>query len=201
MRRSRRVSGMLIIALVGVAGAAVPAHAATTEQYPAPVHRVTEAEYRAAAAVPSATWWYIYNFSSDLVLAVSASSDADGAKIIQWKPLKQLNGLPALEQAWNPQPVGDYVYYLNAGTNPWKTFGISGGSVADGAKAIQWKRVDGDQDQEWYPYWVSQTTFALINHHSGKCLAIPNGSIKEGTQAIQWGCNFSLADQQWYYGW
>jgi Ricin-type beta-trefoil lectin domain-like len=79
-----------------------------------------------------------------------------------------------------------------------KCLGISASSTANGGKAIQWRCLNGEEDQQWsfevktalpLTYWVK-------NRNSRKCLAIPNGSIDPGTQAIQWTC-LDKDDQGW----
>jgi len=165
-----------VAALVAVLGPTVPAHADAS-----------------AAAVE---WWGIQNLNSGLFLAVSGSSDANGAPIVQANQGFQPNGLPSLEQAWTPvSKGGGYLSLRNAGTSDWKALAIGASSTANGATAIQWTYQSTNHDQQWLKRNHSDG-FELVNRNSGKCLAIPGGNKDPGISAIQWPCNGGK-EQRW----
>ncbi|MET9318220.1 RICIN domain-containing protein [Kribbella sp. NPDC003505] len=96
----------------------------------------------------------------------------------------------------------------NAETRQYLTIG--NGSTADGAPAIQWTSLSGNE-QRWNirkvqdvlgDYWDE---WVIENSHSYDCLAIPASSTANGTGAIQWTCltnpergGVGLDDQRWY---
>ena len=191
-----RIAAVVVGVVVGSVGIVGPAHATGT---PGPHHTLTHDEYLSLWSGETITWVQFWNTNSHMVLAVQASSDANGAAIIQWDANYQSNGLPAQEQAWalrNPQPGPQADALLNAGTNPMKAVGISASSTTNGAHAIQWTYQDQNPDQRWELRWSDSTTFTIRNLNSGKCLGISAGSKTHGAIAIQWECTF-VPDQTW----
>ncbi|WP_212992204.1 RICIN domain-containing protein [Actinoplanes auranticolor] len=140
------------------------------------------------------TWSYIQNVRTGLYLAVSGSSDANGAPILQWE--KRTGNQ---EQAWTftetSYPAG-YMAIRNAGTSSWKAMGISRSGLHDGAPAIQWDYRPGLEDQIWGFYGGTLGVYRLQNLNSGKCLAIPGSNPARGVHAVQWECSSNL-DQAW----
>jgi hypothetical protein len=197
-RRARRLAAPLVVAVVAVLGATVPAHASSIK---APsLHRVTPSEFEAMSPEQLATtWWLIQNVNSGLFLTAAAPASTNGS------PVVQRSLLPGSQsQAWTftAGSVAGYSYLRSAATSSWKALGISGSSTANGGKAIQWTYVSGLADQQWHQYYPSMVDeyFELQNLNSSKCLGIPGSSTTAGVQAIQWDCR-GIGDQYWelYY--
>ncbi|MET9318221.1 RICIN domain-containing protein [Kribbella sp. NPDC003505] len=100
------------------------------------------------------------------------------------------------------------VSMMNGETDRYLTIG--NGSSSDGAPAIQWSKLEG-QEQLWAFTKVRDVSgddwdeWIITNVHSGDCLAIPAGSHADGAGAIQWTCGTNpfdgsrgIDDQRWY---
>ncbi len=153
-------------------------------------------------------WTSLVNRNSGLVLGIAGSSDANGARVIQWPLVRMSNGqaIPDQDWLWVRRGSDVHVSFRNAGTwagtpnapGSWKALSIARGSTANGAKAIQWPYSAEIQDQQWLVDDRGNGYFRLVNVRSGKCLGIPRASTARGVQAIQWSCNNSH-DQQWWW--
>lgn len=80
-----------------------------------------------------------------------------------------------------------------------KCLGISGGSTANGALAVQWDcSFDPSSDQGWTLRPLGADYYQLRNRRSGKCLGISAGSRADGALAVQWDCSANrVTDQTW----
>jgi hypothetical protein len=79
---------------------------------------------------------------------------------------------------------------------------IPDGSLANGAPAIQWSCLGGDDDKVWaFDFWGwhdNAEVYRVRNIKSGKCLAIGDSDTSNGAKAIQFTCG-SGAEQRWKY--
>jgi hypothetical protein len=193
-QRGRRLAAPLVVAIVAVLGATVPAHASSTA---APsLHRVTASEFKALSPEQlSTTWWYIQNVNSGLYLTAAAPASTNGSPVVQ---RSRLAGSQSQAWTFTAGSVAGYDFIRSAATSSWKALGISGSSTANGGKAIQWTYVPGLADQQWYMYYPSplDSYVELINLNSDKCLGIPGSSTTAGVQAVQWDCR-GIGDQYW----
>jgi glucosylceramidase len=98
--------------------------------------------------------------------------------------------------ALSSTPTAGHVFkIISRGTD--KPFGISGGSTADAAKAVQFTD-DGDLDQQWRLVSAGSGYFNIVNVKSGKALDDPSGSTVNGTQMQQYTITGTgNANQQW----
>ncbi len=184
-KRWMRHISMGMVAILAALAAPVAAHAAEPDPIPF------------AAANPDDNWSSVYNGNSGLFLAVAGSSNANGAKVVQYHQLLQSNGTPIPDQDWLFVPRGGGYYSLrNAGTSDWKALAVAGHSDENGAKVIQYSYQPSNTDQQWYANPLGDNIFQFINRNSGKCLAIPGGSPDAGVQAIQYTCRVST-EQLW----
>jgi hypothetical protein len=74
---------------------------------------------------------------------------------------------------------------------------VSGGSIANGGKIIQWTNHSGT-NQHWTLHQVSGNVFTVVNVNSGLCLDVPNSSSTQGLQLDQWTCTGG-ANQEWVF--
>jgi len=101
-------------------------------------------------------WWYTsisttyHQVTSEydrLCMGVSGGSTANGASVIQWG----CNG--NADQKWAYRytgvMVGGWPVFNIVNLNSHRCLGISGGSLATGAPAIQWE-CNGNRDQMWF---------------------------------------------------
>jgi hypothetical protein len=65
---------------------------------------------------------------------------------------------------------------------------VSGGSVSNGAKVIQWQ-FNGGENQKWALTRLSDNVYTLTSVKSGLCLDVPGQSTADGTQLQQWTCD------------
>ncbi|MEV4432366.1 RICIN domain-containing protein [Streptomyces sp. NPDC049555] len=77
-----------------------------------------------------------------------------------------------------------------------KCLTIAGGSLRNGADAVQAKCADGLDNQLFELVPGPSATFELRAEHSGKCLEVENGSINSGAKAQQWWC-VNAPHQRW----
>ena len=104
-----------------------------------------------------------------------------------------------------PASADDTFTWMNDNSN--LCMGVSGASMAWGARVIQYYCGDGSgsayPDQYWY-YGPSATVngvtyYQLKNANSHLCLALAdNGSVDNGTSLVQWQCN-GASDQYWHF--
>jgi V8-like Glu-specific endopeptidase len=66
-----------------------------------------------------------------------------------------------------------------------KVLDVSGVSVADGARVVQWD-FHGGGNQRFRPELLADGTFRLIADHSGKVLDVEGASTANGARIIQW---------------
>lgn len=138
---------------------------------------------------PSTTTWYkIKNRRSGLVLAVSGSSLADGADVIQSAQDATADGL------WSLQPNGDGTVRI-VNRNSGKVLGVDGMSTADGAY-VQQDQDDGAADHDWTLRNAGGGLVKIVNVDSGKVLAVDGRSTAAGAQVIQWDDD-GTPDQLW----
>lgn len=142
------------------------------------------------------TWRTIVNYETAQRLAVSGSSDTNGAPVVQWLSQRP-NGQTPPEQTWLLIQQGGYLTLRNGGTPDRKALAIGNGSTTRGAGAIQWTH-SGRPEQQWRQLDdPGRRAFRLQNRATGLCLAIPNASIQPGTQAVQWPCG--SGDEQFWF--
>jgi hypothetical protein len=134
----------------------------------------------------------IMNDNSDLCLAVSAGSTANGAGTIQWT----CQG--GTEQDWQlrQRPSGAYEIRND---HSGLCLAIGGASTTQGVQAIQWPcGGDSHLEQTWALVPDGTGYSALKNVNSGLCLAIGSASTTQGQAAIQWPCRGTgNREQQW----
>ncbi|WP_369147899.1 RICIN domain-containing protein [Streptomyces sp. R44] len=76
-----------------------------------------------------------------------------------------------------------------------KCLDVPGGSITDGAAAVQW--TCGSQlNQQFTASDQGNGYVRLINRNSGKCLDVANGSTADGAAVVQWTCG-NQPNQQW----
>ncbi len=92
---------------------------------------------------------------------------------------------------WTLEPVAGGYHVRNQASD--RCLAIGSGSLAGGAKAIQWTCGSGKEQ-----IWVHDDLDRLKNLNSSLCLAIPNTSTTGGTEAVQWTCSAN-EDQQWLW--
>ncbi|MFE2558312.1 RICIN domain-containing protein [Streptomyces sp. NPDC059352] len=76
-----------------------------------------------------------------------------------------------------------------------KCLDVAGGSIIDGAAAIQWS-CGSQLNQQFTVSDQGNGYVKLINRNSGKCLDVADSSTADGAAAIQWSCGSQL-NQQW----
>ncbi|TDC64687.1 lectin [Micromonospora sp. KC207] len=86
-------------------------------------------------------------------------------------------------------------YYRLVNRRSGKVLDVSGGSTADGAKAIQWAWTGG-ANQQWRLEPGVDASYKLVSRHSGKVLEVPGGSTTPGVQLDQWSDTNS--SHQWW---
>lgn len=93
-------------------------------------------------------------------------------------------------------PSAGHVFKI-ASRQSGKPFGVDGGSVADGAKIIQYTD-DGDADQQWRLVDAGSGYYNIIDVNSGKALDDTGGSTSNGTQLQQYTISGTgNSNQQW----
>lgn len=87
-------------------------------------------------------------------------------------------------------------YYKLVNRKSGLVLGVSGGSLRDGANALQWGDT-GAADQQWH-LWTLNNGNKLIggNKNSGRVLGIYQSSTADGAAAVQWA-ETQVTDQQW----
>ena len=88
-------------------------------------------------------------------------------------------------------------YFKVVNRNSGKVLGVYGGSLANGASAVQWTDTSS-QDQGWRVTLNSSGNAVLTDRASGKVVGISQGSTTQGASAVQW-TNTGAADQQWTF--
>jgi len=90
--------------------------------------------------------------------------------------------------------AGAYFKLLNRGSG--QALSVGGGSLTDGASAIQWAD-SGTADQQWH-LWTLNNGNKLIggNKNSGRVLGIWQAGTADGANAVQW-VETQANDQQW----
>jgi lysophospholipase L1-like esterase len=129
----------------------------------------------------------LVNRNSGKVLAVSASSTADGAAVVQQ------TDTGATSQRWDVVDAENgYVKLVNR--NSGKLLDVSGRSTADGGAVTQY-RDTGGTNQHWQ--LVSSDGYSkLVNRNSGKVLEVNARSTAEGSSIVQWTDNGGT-NQEW----
>ncbi|MFI7703168.1 RICIN domain-containing protein [Nonomuraea sp. NPDC049480] len=163
----------MILATALMAASPMIAHAQSSES-----HERARASLPASEGAHNIVYYGIRNYKSKKFLQPAYEIDAVGARIVQEAEA------PTWYQSWNDILDGGYWSFENMGSR--KNLGISGGSTAHGAIAIQ-ANPAGDLNQDWeirygvHPYPAG--IFVLVNRRSGLCLGISNASIENGAQA------------------
>lgn len=87
-------------------------------------------------------------------------------------------------------------YYKLVNRKSGYVLGVYGGSLSDGAEAVQWADT-GAADQQWH-VWTLNNGNKLIggNKNSGRTLGVWQSSTADGADAVQW-VETQAADQQW----
>lgn len=92
----------------------------------------------------------------------------------------------------------DFANHLRNGLTG-KCLGISAGSTANGANAMQWTCAGQlNSDQTWQFRHVSAGFYQIRNLYTGKCLGIDRAGTANGALAIQATCSGTLNNQAWY---
>jgi hypothetical protein len=111
----------------------------------------TQGLSRVTVLDPGDGWISLQNWNSGLFLAVAGSSNANGAKVIQYNRLSQPDGQPIPDQDWLLVGRGNGYFSLrNAGTPDWKALAVAGHSTTSSAKVIQYTYQPSNTDQQWY---------------------------------------------------
>ncbi len=121
------------------------------------------------------------------LLEVFNNSASNGAAIMQ-NP-----GSGKTNQQWNIKHVGNG-YYTFIAVNSGKSMDVSGSSLADGAKVIQYTVNTDANNQKFKLVKVSGNTYRLIAKHSGKYLQFASGTC--GANLIQAAYNPDNINQQ-----
>jgi hypothetical protein len=127
------------------------------------------------------------NNLSGKCLAIEGNSTTNGGKILIW-PCRDAN----LDQNWqaSPRTPGGWV------RSEYSTLCMTdGGSVADGAHAVQ-AACDDSNDAEWTLRTRKDNLVDVYNDRSKECLAIAGGVTTAGAHLLQWPCRDNT-DQYW----
>jgi hypothetical protein len=97
-----------------------------------------------------------------------------------------------------PAAAADFANQLRNGLTG-KCLGISAGSSANGANAMQWTCAGQFySDQTWQLRQVAGSSYyQMRNVYTGKCLGIDRASTANGALAIQANCSGTLNNQAW----
>jgi uncharacterized membrane protein len=91
----------------------------------------------------------------------------------------------------------DFANHLRNGLTG-KCLGISAGSTANGANAMQWTCAGQlNSDQTWQFREVGSGYYRIRNSFTGKCLGIDRAGTANGALAIQANCSGTLNNQAW----
>jgi hypothetical protein len=73
-----------------------------------------------------------------------------------------------------------------------KCMNVSGASMLDGAKVIQYTCTDGATNEQWYLQYVGYLNgsdyYLLHARHSNKCLNVQYASLNNNALLIQYSC-------------
>ena len=116
------------------------------------------------------TVYRVKNKNSSKFLEVTGPSDWDGAHIQQW----EYNG------GWNFWWKEDYSTYGTRYSGKDKVMTVAGANMEEGAKIVQWVRVDADH-QKWID--LGEGGYSSIADNS-LYLSIENGSSAKGANAV-----------------
>ena len=86
-------------------------------------------------------------------------------------------------------------YYKLVNRNSGKVLDVTGASVSDGTKVIQWTDHSGT-NQEWQFVPVGEGFVKLVNRNSGKVLDVAGSSTTQGVQLDQ-ASDAGSSNQQW----
>ncbi|TPG65410.1 RICIN domain-containing protein [Hymenobacter nivis] len=135
----------------------------------------------------------IYEISSKnggKALEVSASSQANGARVQQW------NWVSAANQKFKLVDAGaGYVRLVNLNSN--KSLDVAGLSTADGALINQYDWLSQDS-QYWQILSNGDGTYRILNKFSGKALDVQDNSTADGAAVQQWAYGGGN-NQRWYF--
>ncbi|MFC5402546.1 DUF7402 domain-containing protein [Cohnella soli] len=138
---------------------------------------LSEIQVMAADQPDSNVLYKITNKNSGKVLAISASSLADGANAIQWSYLS------IADQKWKLIPLSSSTYAI---VNWNSNYVLStDGSYTKGVSVVQ-KPNWSAGDQRWVVYPVGGGYYKITNARSRQVLAISQASTANGTNAVQW---------------
>ncbi|ASN20115.1 hypothetical protein CGK93_10875 [Arthrobacter sp. YN] len=91
--------------------------------------------------------------------------------------------------------IQDGSVYKLVNANSGRVLGITGGSTANNAEALQWDD-NGTADHEWTVTRLANGNWRLTNVKSGKVLGVLAMSTADGAKSVQFTSNGSL-DQEW----
>lgn len=131
------------------------------------------------------------NRNSEKYLEVPSMSTAPGQQLGQWG----FTGYPC--QLWKTSKIQDSSYYTLTNLNSGMLCDISGGSIDDGAAAVQ-SPLSGNYSQNWEFEKTDEGYFHLLNCNSGKLLEVANNLTDDGAVADQYG-ETGYACQEWTF--
>jgi hypothetical protein len=132
-----------------------------------------------AATVPPLPLVSLVAKHSNMVLDVTSSSTANGARVIQWGPHGGHN------QHFSMEPLGDGSFRFVA-EHSGRVLDVEGASTADGARIIQWDW-HGGNNQRFLVENQGDGEMRIVAKHSGRVLDVKNSSTAAGGELIQWG--------------
>lgn len=135
--------------------------------------------------------WQVQNVNSGMAMAVSGSSNASNAAVVQ-SPFS--SGQAGAEWQFVPTSGG---YYHIINVNSKLAVNVRGGSAQKGAVIIQYapQGMNPGNDQ-WYPVQNPDGSYSFYNLNSYQALEVPAFSTTSGTQLGQYFGNFGK-NQEW----
>lgn len=179
-----RVAGISLAAVLAGCGSgdgAVPASSLKTGA------TVAVAGIAASSLAPGR--YAIRSVSSNLCLALTSDSLADGAK------LQQSTCTGAKAQRFELQQTEDGSYSIIS-VNSGKGLDVEGNSLVDGALIQQWGYGGGANQR--FTITPKDQAYTISARSSGKCVDVANFSTEPGGAIQQWECG-NNSNQQWTF--
>jgi hypothetical protein len=179
---------VVVAGLLGLATlAGSPAHsAASASESNTDVIADTEGAVTLDAAAVAAVPYYLQFRHSSKCAEVPGASKSSGAGLDQWTCVSQANEWWYLDYVFTDGNGFDFFRIRNA--NSGLCMNISGGSLANGARVIQYRC--GAYANEYFVFWADSNVpsdyFWVQSYSSGKVLNIAGGSTANGADLIQY---------------
>ncbi|WP_081714120.1 RICIN domain-containing protein [Cystobacter fuscus] len=87
-------------------------------------------------------------------------------------------------------------FYQVVALHSGKCMDVTGASLSDGARIIQWG-CNGGNNQQFFLTPMNDGTYTIKARHSGKCVDVSSASTEDGAAVIQWECH-SGNNQRFY---